>query len=143
MFLNKFPPEINQKLDYISLNFIRFTRFFDEIVLLKINNDWFEPVYSFSLRNKKLPNIDISDFQEIANNWKDLNNWEWKYYTQEEGSSFDMVWKISNSFLLCINNTVSSITELEESDENWVFEIVKPHMDKTIQAIKAVWLDKY
>lgn len=138
MFKSLFDIQINSILDNLCLNFIRKTRCFDEIIILRAKKKWFTPVYDFSLRDKNEDWVDSSEFEELVQIWKDLNNGDWRYLNQAEWSSFDMVWKVSEDFLICVNNTGLSIDELEANNPNWIFEEVKPIIERTIAELKEI-----
>lgn len=138
MFQSLFDASINGILNNICLHFIRKTRCFDEIIILRTKETWFFPVYDFSLRDKDEDGIDNSEFEELAQIGKDLNTGDWRYLNQAEWSSFDMVWKINDDFLICVNNTALSIDELEANNPNWIFEEVQPIIEKTIAQLKDI-----
>lgn len=136
MFISSFPDKITEELDYISLQFIQLTRCFDEIIIIEKKDEIFTPVYDFSLRDQEESAIENSEFEELVIIWNTLNIWDWQYITQAEWSSFDMIGNINNIYYLCVNNTKLSINELESINRNWIFEEVKPIIERNIFELK-------
>lgn len=49
-----------------------------------------------------------------------------------------MVGKVSNEYLMCVNNTNASIDELEDKYPNRIFEEVKPIIERMIVNLKDI-----
>lgn len=138
MFPSVFNAIISKNLDRISLEFICKSRLFNEIIILKIEGDKFIPLYDYSLRDSSIDEIKIDEFENIAKIGEKLENGYWKYIDAAEGSSFDMVGKVDKNILICVNNTESSIKELEQRFQSWTFEEVKPVIEQAISNIKKL-----
>lgn len=135
----EFDPVIHRKLDDLCLDFFRKTTgWFDEIIIIKWEDKDLKSVYDFSLRAQDKEWINTDEFIQLAEIGKDLAIWDWAWVNTAEWSSFDMVGKVSNNYILCINNTNASIDELEEKYPNRIFEEVKPVIERMIVKLKDI-----
>jgi len=138
MFENIFNSQIKKILDDLSLDFFRTTGWFNEIIIIKIEWDKFQPVYDYSLRDKWEDWIKETEFVQLAQIGKNMGIWEWDWVDSAGWTSFDMVGKVSNNYLMCVNNTDASINELEEKYPNRIFEEVKPIIERMIMKLKDI-----
>lgn len=135
----EFDPAIHQQLDDLCLDFFRKTTgWFDEIIIIKWEWQELQSVYDFSLRAQNIEWIHTGEFIQLAEIGKDLSIWDRTWVNWAEGSSFDMVGKVSNEYLMCVNNTNASIDELEDKYPNRIFEEVKPIIERMIVNLKDI-----
>lgn len=139
MFPSVFEKNTNKLLDDLVLDFFMQTAgWFDEMVMVKVENGDFSPVYDFSLRNKEIDWIQEWEFEELMIIGKKLEIGDWDYIPSEEGTKFDMVAKIDENYLICVNNTNASIDQLEHEYPNRIFEEVKPVIERMIVKLKDI-----
>lgn len=135
----EFDPAIHQQLDDLCLDFFRKTTgWFDEIIIIKWEAEDLKSVYDFSLRAQDMEGINTEEFIQLAEIGRNLTVWDRDWVNGAEWSSFDMVGKVSNDYLMCVNNTNASIDELEEKYPNRIFEEVKPIIERMIVKLKDI-----
>lgn len=124
------------ELNSLCSQFVQKSLMFDEIIIAYISdNSFFHTIYRYPLERKAhLGQISRYELQKILDEIDLISLDKWDYVSTAEGTDFDIVCKITDTFFILINNTEMSIDELYVK---WR----KSHFDNVAYLIKELMID--